>query len=132
MPYVIAFTKALEVDDDDVYFNDCCWGGDVVTDQLVPAINGRYEDVEHNQEDWGWFIWFQKGRTSLAVDVFCDAPDEGVFRILLTSSRKRWMVLDQVVDTPELEELKSLVLGELETWSDSPCRVKKVDSSYLP
>ena len=42
------------------------------------------------------------------------------------------MVLDQVVDTPELEELKSLVLGELETWTDSPCRVKKVDSSYLP
>ena len=74
MPYEIAFTKRLDVADTDVYINECCWGGDVVTEQLLPTVNARYEDVQRDQEDWGWFIWFRKGRTSLAIDVFCDVP----------------------------------------------------------
>lgn len=115
-----------------MYINECCWGGDVVTEQLLPLIDARYEDVRRNQEDWGWFIWFRKGRASLAVDVFCDVPDEGVFRIHLTSRQKRWIVLERIVDTPELEELKGLVLDALESWTGSHCRVERLDSSSIP
>ena len=94
MPYEVSFTKRVPIRDRDDYINDCCVGGDAVRDRLLPAVQARYGEVDTNQEDWGWFIWFRKGHVSLAIDVFTDDPEEGVFRIHLTSRTKRLLVFD--------------------------------------
>ena len=130
MPYEISFTKPVTLTDRDQYINECCVGGDIVASQLLPAIRDHYTDVQTNQEDWGWFIWFRDGNVKLAVDIFTDDPAQGAFRIHLTSRTKRFLVLDNVVDTLELEKLRALVTTELAAWAGNGIRTIRVDSNY--
>ena len=117
MPYEIAFTRPVAITiDRDQYINECCVGGDVVVDALMPAVRARYTDIQSNQEDWGWFIWFKNGAVKLAIDVFSDDGDAGKFRIRLTSQTKRFIGYKEA-DTPELDELRALVESELKKWS---------------
>ena len=118
MPYELKFRKLLEVPDPDIYWNECCWGGDHVSDRLLPMIKTCYQSIQHNQEDWGWFIWFKEGRTKLAVDIFCDDPKTGAFRILLTAQVKRPLFGYRIVDTDELLELTNRVSNVLAGWID--------------
>lgn len=60
-----------------------------MVDQILLGIAGRFEDIQINQEDWGWFIWFKRGPVSLAIDVFCDDPEKGEFRVHLYAYRTR-------------------------------------------
>lgn len=115
MPYEIAFTKSVTILNREQYINECCTGGDVVALALLPAIKARFTDIQHEQEDWGWFIWFRQADVKLAVDIFTDDADAGQFRIMLTS-RKKKLLFDKVADTPELDELRALVVAELEKW----------------
>lgn len=116
MPYEIAFTKQVTIRDREDYFNECCVGGDAVVDTLLPTVRARYENIQSNQEDWGWFIWFKKGSVKLAIDVHTDDGDAGEFRIRLTSQVKRLLGYKEA-DTPELEEVRQLVESELAKWS---------------
>jgi len=127
MPYEVSFTKRVEVADREQYINDCCVGGDIVVDQLLPAVRTRYTDIQTEQEDWGWFIWFREGDVRLAIDVFTDDPDAGEFRIHLTSRARRWAVFDRVVDTPELDALRALVASELAAWVGSPVKIEHIN-----
>jgi hypothetical protein len=131
MPYALSFTKRLQIPDREHYINECCVGGDLVVNQLLAPVEARYEDIQTEQEDWGWFIWFRDGGTRLAVDVFTDDPETGQFRIHLTSRIKRMVVGDKIVDTPELEELRRLVLSELSGWVDSTITIESLDEKYL-
>jgi hypothetical protein len=115
MPYEIAFTKPVTITDREQYINECCVGGDVVVDRLLPAVRDRYTDIQSNQEDWGWFIWFRKDGVRLAIDVHTDDPDSGEFRIRLTSRVKK-LLFEKEADTPELDELKAFVESELRKW----------------
>ena len=131
MPYELSFTKRVPEVDRERYFNECCVGGDVVVDRLLPAVRARYASIQTNQEDWGWFIWFRQGNVRLAIDVFTDDPDEGVFRVHLTARTRRLLVLDTVVDTPELEDLRALVVAELTAWvGGSGVRTTRLDSVH--
>ena len=115
MPYQLAFNKQLSIEDPESYINDCCVGGDKIAERLLPAICAKYSDIQHQQEDWGWFVWFEFGATRLAVDIFCDDPDTGAYRIFLTSQCKgRWFGY-KISDTPELDELKVSMVGLLAT-----------------
>jgi hypothetical protein len=129
MPYELSFTKAVTVTDREQYINDCCIGGDFVVDHLRPAIEQRYGKVDSGQEDWGWFIWFRDGPVGLAIDVFTDDADAGAFRIMLTARKKRLVIFNNVVDTPELETLRERVVGMLEAWTERPVLVEhaKID-----
>jgi hypothetical protein len=127
MPYEISFVKRVPIGDREQYINECCIGGDVVVNQLLPSVQARYADVQTEQEDWGWFIWFRKDNLRLAIDVFTDDHDEGAFRIHLTSRIKRLLVRDRVVDSPELEELRALVVSELEAWVGGGVSVTRID-----
>ena len=130
VPYGVSFTKKISVPDDAHYFNECCYGGDVVADVLLPVIEPRYDSVRSNQEDWGWFIWFRDGAASLAIDIFCDDPKVGEFRLDLTSRTKRWLVFDSVDDLPELERIKDIVLTALKGWVDGFPRLVRLDDNY--
>jgi len=132
LPYELSFTKRIEVDDASEYFNECCYGGDVVSDLLLPTIRERYEHVRANQEDWGWFIWFRRGRVSLAVDICCDDPDTGEFRIHLISRIRRLLFSSRVVDTPDLDELETIVVDLLAGWVGEPLRVIHLDREFAP
>src|SRR5207244_275388 len=135
MPYAVSFTKRVSVVDREQYINDCCIGGDVVVNQLLPYVKARYSDIQTHQEDWGWFIWFRKGNVRLAIDVFTDNPDEGDFRIHLTSRTKRFLFLNSVIDTSELEELRSLVASYLASWAgvaDEGARIHRTSQRGLP
>jgi hypothetical protein len=123
MPYELSFTKRIPITNREQYINDCCIGGDVVVEQLLPAVRARYTNVTSCQEDWGWFIWFRKNTVHLAIDIFTDDSDTGEFRILLTSRTKRMLVLNRVVDTPELDELRAFVVRELSPWVGGSIKV---------
>ena len=126
MPYELSFTKPLDVPRSDDYINECCYGGDVISDELQPLVTARYGDVEANQEDWGWFLWFREGDVRLAIDIMCDDPAAGAFRVRLTSRKRGWL-FTKVVDTPELEELRSTVTARLTEWAGVPVSVERVD-----
>ena len=132
MPYEITFGKTVAIADRAIYINDCCVGGDVVLERLLPAVREGFTQVQAEQEDWGWFMWFRAGRASLAIDIFTDDPEAGAFRLHLTARRRRWGLFDRVVDTPELEDVRRLVETVLAGWSDTPCRVVRVDAQYNP
>jgi hypothetical protein len=127
MPYEIAFTKLVPIRDREDYINECCVGGDAVVDALLPAVRERYEDIQSNQEDWGWFIWFRKGNVKLAIDVTSDDGDAGEFRIRLTS-RTRRLIGYKEADAPELGELLTLVESELARWAAVDVKVMPADS----
>lgn len=129
MPYQIVFAKNVQVSHVDEYVNPCCWGGDVVARRLLPVVEERYRDIQCNQEDWGWFIWFRDGALSLAIDIFCDDATTGEFRIHLTSKLRRW-VSSRVVDGPELEWLKSSVVSQLSEWPVADLATARLDSQY--
>ena len=126
MPYEVSFTRRVPIVDREQYINDCCVGGDVVANRLLPVVRGRYEDIDTSQEDWGWFIWFRKGPVRLAIDIFTDDPDAGEFRIHLTSRTRRLFVFDSAVDTPELEELRALVAADLAAWAEGPVEIQAI------
>jgi len=130
VPYELSFTKRVPIRDREQYINECCVGGDVVVDRLLPSVRARYTDVQTNQEDWGWFIWFRQGNVRLAVDVFTDDPEAGAFRVNVTSNTRRFFVFDSVVDTPQLDELRSLVVSELTAWVDGPIKTTRLDRHH--
>ncbi len=109
MPYELSFNKKIEITDRIQYINECCYGGDIIVDRLLPTINDKFESIESNQEDWGWFIWFRKGPVSYAIDIFSDDNKATGFRIHLTSSRKKYLIFTSTIDVPELDELIRLV-----------------------
>jgi hypothetical protein len=127
MPYEISFTKRVPIDNREQYINECCVGGDVISERLQPAVRERYGDVQAEQEDWGWFIWFRRGPVSLAVDIFTDDPEAGEFRIHLTARTRKLGLFSRVQDVPELDELRGLVLQELNGWTDTPCRIDRIE-----
>ena len=124
MPYEVSFIKQVPVVDREQYFNECCVGGDQVVDALLPSVRARYEDIQSNQEDWGWFIWFKKGAVKLAIDVHTDDGDAGEFRIRLTSQTKRFLGYKEA-DTPELDELRGIVESELRKWLAVSIKVER-------
>lgn len=133
MPYIVGFSKPVPVADADQYINDCCIGGDVVLDRLLPALRERYgSDLQSNQEDWGWFAWFEESGTKLAVDVHTENAESGAFQIHLTSSRPRFLFGPAIQDTSELEQLKDLVLSELRSWQVDQLSTKRVNEKYIP
>ena len=132
MPHKLTFVKQLAVVDDDRYINDCCIGGDLVLDQLLPSLRITYEDLQSNQEDWGWFAWFEQNRVKLAIDVFTEDAESGEFCIHLTSRVPRLLLGAKVQDTPELEGLKSLVADKLAAWPVAALTISRTDHEYNP
>jgi hypothetical protein len=123
----MTFRKSLDGLDPDDYINDCCVGGDRVTDHLLPMVRETYQDVRSLQEDWGWFIWFYEGDVHLAVDVYTDDSEALEFRVRLTSSRTRWLFFHTEIDLPELDRLRDRVRPLLEEWADGPVTVERVE-----
>lgn len=132
MPYELAFIKGFSIEGRDKYINECCVGGDVVMNQLLPELRIRYRDIESDQEDWGWFAWFKDAGSNLAVDVFGDDPDAGEFRIHFTSKVPRFLFGAKVIDTPELETLRVPVVDAISRWSGQQPQVCRVDAKYMP
>jgi hypothetical protein len=133
MPYVVSFVKSVEIADREPYINDCCVGGDVVLEQLLPSLRGRYgPDLQSNQEDWGWFAWFEQSAVKLAVDVHTTDHEILEFAVHLTSRSPRFLLGSKVQDTPELEQLRELVVSQLESWPVDRLSVERVDEKYMP
>ena len=134
MPYEVTFSKRLVIADREQYINECCVGGDQIVSRLLPTVREQYTDIQTEQEDWGWFIWFRKGNVRLAIDVFTDDPEAGAadggaaFRVHLISRVKKWLG-HAVSDTPELEAVRQLVVERLSGWTDTPAIVEHLDSS---
>jgi hypothetical protein len=105
MPYIVSFVKPIVVVEREQYINDCCIGGDLVLEQLLPALRERYTDLWSNQEDWGWFAWFEQSGVKLAVDVHTNDETTGEFQVHLTSRKPRLLLGAKIQDTPELEAL---------------------------
>jgi len=131
MPYALAFRKQVAITDREQYINECCVGGDLVLERLLPALRATYRDLQSNQEDWGWFAWFAHSGVKLAVDVFSEDPETGQFQIHLTSRKSRLLFGSKVQDTPELDGLRQLVVRELEAWPVAELRVERVDGNYM-
>lgn len=133
MPYIVSFVKPVVVPNRDHYINECCVGGDLVLEHLVPTLREHYgPDVHPVQEDWGWFAWFERDGVKLAVDVHTHDAEAGEFQIHLTSRRPRRLFGAKVEDTPELERLREHVVTGLDTWGVAGLSVERVDEQYRP
>jgi hypothetical protein len=88
--------------------------------------------VQSNQEDWGWFAWFEQAKVKLAVDVFTDDPQIAQFQMHLTSRKPRFLFGAKVEDTPQLEGLRDLAVRELEAWPVAELKIERVDENYVP
>ena len=132
MPFSIRFRKPVDVTETEPYINDCCIGGDVVLEHLLPALRQTYGDLEPTQEDWGWFVWFEHVGVKLAVDVFTQDPLTNEFEIHLTSRKARLLRSARVVDTPELEALRRRVVSSLEAWPVTSLIVERLDEKHMP
>lgn len=122
MHYELSFQKNVSVPAGAKYINECCWGGDVIRDQLLPAISAKYGKADTGEEDWGWFIWCRRDRMRLAVDIFCEDPAKSEFRLRVYAGIRKYLIFWPEVDTPELHELKDLVRANLEAWG---CAVRE-------
>src|ERR1035437_9801988 len=60
----------------------------------------------------GLEVQHQRPDSQLAIDICCDDIPDRKFRILLTSRRKRFLLPPAVSDTPELEQLRDVVVGD--------------------
>ena len=132
MPYLVKFTRQIEIVDPEQYINDCCIGGDIVLAQLLPSLRERYDDLQSDQEDWGWFAWFEASGVRMAVDIHTNEAKAGDFQIHLTSRRPRFLLGDKVQDTQELEDLRVLVVSRLQSWEVAGLVVERVNEKYLP
>jgi hypothetical protein len=132
MPYIVSFVKSVAVADREQYINDCCIGGDLVLEQLLPSFRERYGDLQSNQEDWGWFAWFEHSGVKLAVDVHTNDAAVGEFQVHLTSRKPRLLLGAKIQDTPELEALRALVVSRLQLWAVARLAVERVDEKYMP
>jgi len=128
MPYEITFSKRLNVSDREQYLNDCCIGGDVLLDVLLPELRKTYGGLMTNQEDWGWFAWFRDRDVRLSVDVFCDDPETGSYRIHLTSRVPKWIFGERTEDTAELESLRGRVIHYLAAWLGGTPQATRIEA----
>jgi hypothetical protein len=132
MPYIVSFVKSLELSGRQTYTNDCCVGGDIVFEQLLPALAQRYGPLQAHQEDWGWFAWFAHGGYKLAVDVHADDELRGEFQVHLTSRKPRLLLGAKTEDSRELELLRDMILETLRAWPVSDLKVERVNAKYYP
>ena len=88
----------------------------MVRDELLPVITGKFEHIRTGQEDWGWYIWFRRGRIRLEINIYCDDTEAGIFRIWLESYRRKFF-RRSTLDTPELEEVRQLKHSRLASWA---------------
>jgi hypothetical protein len=130
MPYAVSFTRPVVIAAREHYINECCVGGDIVLERLLPALRDRYGDLQSNQEDWGWYAWFEHDGIKLAVDIFTNDEQTGRFQLHLTSRLPRLLLGAKVHDTPELDTLRDLVVGELGVWPVGALQVARVDENY--
>ncbi len=132
MPYVLSFIRRVEIVDAQQYINDCCVGGDIVLSQLLPVLRERYVGFMSEQEDWGWFAWFESVGVKLAVEVHTDDVEAGEFQIHLTSRKPRFLFGTKVLDTTELEELREMVEKQLQSWGVERLVTERVNEEYMP
>jgi hypothetical protein len=132
MPYEITFARKLNVEDHRHYINKCCVGGDIVMAVLLPELRRRYSDLGTGQEDWGWFAWFQDRNVRLAIEVFCDDPTAGSYRMHVTSRVPKRFFGHRIEETPELESLRDGVSRMLATWLGEEPRVTQLNADYMP
>jgi hypothetical protein len=119
MLYEIAFTKKVPLLESEEYVNDCCRGGDVIRDYLLPAMKAKHPDFITGQEDWGWYIWMKEERLRLELGIHCDDFDAGEFRIILTARRKGIIFYSSDnIGVPELDSLKDLVMAQLGSYAN--------------
>ncbi len=127
MAYEISFTKKFVIQDTDRYHNECCWGGDMVRDELLPLVKENFQNVRTHQEDWGWFIWFRQGSIYLAINIHCDDPESGEFRIHLTSRKRKFLWFEAIADGPELERVREMVTTRIQA-SAGDYRIERIEA----
>jgi len=132
VPYRITFKKQLDITEPEQYINDCCVGGDLVLDHLLPSLRGPYQAVQADQEDWGWFAWFEQDGVKLSIDVHTEDAQTGEFVMLLTSSLPNRFFGSRIEDTPSLEVVKALVEEALAAWLVEALTVERTDNEYNP
>jgi len=126
--YGLTFSHVFSVADRDHYINDCCFAGDVIAEHLLPvARSSEYHDVQTNQEDWGWFIWFRCGAMHMYIDINCQDVEAGTFAIHLGARRPRFFLPDKSVDCPELDDLRDRVIAKLRGWLGVEPEVSRLD-----
>ena len=99
--------------------------------QQLTVVSWQLGEIRSERIVENWKPEEHEGRidspaTSEAVNIFCDNPQHGSFRLRLTSQRKRLLIADSVVDTRELEEVRKLVSSHLASWA-GPLVVERVD-----
>jgi hypothetical protein len=133
LTYELTFTHHFSIASRDHYVNDCCFGGDLIVQQLLPVVSiAEHDDIQTNQEDWGWFIWFRRGSLRMSIDVNCQDIECGSFAIHLGARRPRLLFGATPVDAPELDSLRDQVVAALRRWLNVDPEVRKLEPGEIP
>jgi hypothetical protein len=76
------------------YINSCCEFCDTVLEKIKPEISERMnvdlKDIVIGQEDWGWYLEFQKDATIYILSLsYQDKDDEGAHNFGVTVEAQR-------------------------------------------
>lgn len=66
------------------------------------------------------------------MDVHTNDASIAEFQIHLTSRKPRFLLGARIEDTPELEELRNLVVTKLQAWPVTQLEVERVNEKYMP
>jgi len=126
MPYAIRFVKPFTSPGLEHHVNERCIAADIVLERLLPCLTDCYCNVRSRIEGWGSFAWFEESGVKLAIDIFGNDDNAGMFRIELSSRKPRFLLPAKITDTPELESLRKLVVTNLESWNVVDLVVERV------
>jgi hypothetical protein len=73
-------TEDLKLNPDVDYINDCCKFCDAVLEKIKPAVAEKsgvpLNEIVIDQEDWGWYLEFQKGEIVYILNISYWERDE--------------------------------------------------------
>jgi hypothetical protein len=117
MQYVAIFHHKFEITDAKQYINRCCYGGDILVSLIEPHLReNNFKIGKSGQEDWGWFIWFDKQKCGYSIDIGLEDEELWKYKIFVIEKTSFWKRLFSKSSESNLDEICSLVDSALKSY----------------
>ena len=113
MATVLDLNTPIEADPDTEYFNDCCIGGDRIAARVGEAVKDFPGELDHGQEDWGWFVWVREGKCTRMCNITTYDEDGVTFGVRIEGEEKKGWFRTRALTDEELDGWRAAIVGTL-------------------